>query len=611
MKKKVHKGKLNNLEIFSLIKKAFDNHHKIKKIIIWSFLGLIGLLSLILIIYHLTYWHKIYPGIEVAQQPLGNKTKQEGRNILEGFLQKQTVAQALIFNLNEQQFKINLEELGFHYDLDLAVNQAYQIGRSGDEFQDLKDKINCWFKNKNLNLAYQLEQDLLEEKVATIASQVFIPAIEPEIKIDKTNLDQPQIIIESGKDGQELDKRQFLKIINQELASLQINDKQLPVIHISPSLRLQQIEETKARAEKFLNKKLILTTPETTWQWEDNDLIQLLSFTNGFDQDKIASWSANLATSVNRSPENASFQFNEGRVTEFRPAKNGQKLEEQKTVDLIAQNLAKLENEADKKELTVSLPLVVTPPAVKTADVNTLGIKELLGHGVSYFKGSIASRIENIKLASSRLNGILIPPDETFSFNQSLGEVSQSTGYKEAYIIKDGKTVLGDGGGVCQVSTTLFRAALKTGLPIVERRAHAYRVSYYEQNSQVGMDATVFSPSTDFKFKNDTPGYLLIQTSIDVPNRILFFDIYGTNDGRQVTVSQSRIWDQSPPPPDLYQDDPTLPTGTVRQIDWKAWGAKVSFDYQVKRGGETLQNQTFYSNYKPWQAIFLKGTGPN
>jgi len=125
------------------------------------------------------------------------------------------------------------------------------------------------------------------------------------------------------------------------------------------------------------------------------------------------------------------------------------------------------------------------------------------------------------------------------------------------------------------------------------------------------MDATVFSPSTDFKFKNDTPGHLLIQTSIDVPNRVLAFDIYGTNDGRQVTISQSRIWDQSPPPPDLYQDDPNLATGVVKQIDWKAWGAKVAFDYQVKRGGETLQNQTFYSNYKPWQAIFLRGTGPN
>jgi len=611
MKKKVHKSRLKKLKKIAEIKKLRLSLNIPSRIIIWSILGIIGFLSLVFIVYHLTYWHKIYPGVKVSQQPLGNKTKDEGKNILQGYLDKQTTAQNLNFTLEEQQFKINLDELDFHYDLDLAVQQAYQIGRSGQEFRDLKDKFDCWFKNKNLDLVYQLNQDLLEEKIATMAAQVFIPAIEPEIKIEKTNPEQPQIIIESGKDGQELDKRKLLTVINQELVSLQITTQALPIIHISPSLTQEQIENTSLRAQKFLGKNLILTDKQTSWEWQDEDLIQLLSFTNGFDQDKIASWTASLAAIINRMPENASFQFSEGRVTEFKPAKDGKKLEEDKTVDLIAQNLAKLENETDNQFLTVNLPLIITQPAVKTAEVNSLGIKELIGHGISYFKGSIASRIENIKLASSRLNGILIPPGETFSFNQSLGDVSRSTGYKEAYIIKDGKTVLGDGGGVCQVSTTLFRAALESGLPIIERRAHAYRVSYYEQNSQVGMDATVFSPSTDFKFKNDTPGHLLIQTSIDVPNRVLAFDIYGTNDGRQVTISQSRIWDQSPPPPDLYQDDPNLATGVVKQIDWKAWGAKVAFDYQVKRGGETLQNQTFYSNYKPWQAIFLRGTGPN
>lgn len=606
MKKKVHKSKLKKIIKFKKIRLNLPF-----RVVIWSTLGIIGFLALTFIVYHLTYWHKIYPGVKVAQQSLGNRNSLEAKTILENYLQKQAIPKSLVFNLKEQEFAINLDELGFRYDLDLAIEQAYQIGRSGQEFKDLKNKVNSWFKGQNLDLAYQLKQDQLEDNVATIAAQVFIPAIEPNIKIDRSNLDQPQVTIEIGKDGQELDKRKFLSIINFQLARLEFKSTDLPIIYISPILTEQQVENTRLRAQSFLDKNLILTTNETTWEWQDNDLIQLLSFTNGFDQDKIASWTANLATSINRSPENASFQFNEGRVTEFRAAKEGKKLEEQKAVDLIAQNLAQLEKDETNKKLTINLPLVTTEPVVKTADVNSLGIKELVGHGISYFKGSISSRIENIKLASSRLNGVLVPPGETFSFNQSLGDVSQSTGYKEAYIIKDGKTVLGDGGGVCQVSTTLFRAALKSGLPIVERRAHAYRVSYYEQNSQVGMDATVFSPSTDFKFKNDTPGHLLIQSSIDIPNRILIFDIYGTSDGRKVTISQSRIWDQSPPPPDLYQDDPTLPTGTVKQIDWKAWGAKVAFDYQVQRGGQTLQSQTFYSNYKPWQAIFLKGIGPN
>jgi vancomycin resistance protein YoaR len=247
---------------------------------------------------------------------------------------------------------------------------------------------------------------------------------------------------------------------------------------------------------------------------------------------------------------------------------------------------------------------------IKTEEVNDLGIKELLGRGISYFRGSIASRIHNIQIASSRLNGILIPPGETFSFNQTLGEVSQATGYKEAYIIKEGRTILGDGGGVCQVSTTFFRATLDAGLPIIERAPHAYRVYYYEQNSQVGVDATVWEPSPDLKIKNDTPAHILVQAYVNPSQYRLTFEFYGTSDGRKATISKSRIWDQTPPPPDLYQDDPTLPTGTTKQIDWSAWGAKVAFDWKVERGGEILQERTFYSSYRPWQAVFLRGTGP-
>jgi len=182
------------------------------------------------------------------------------------------------------------------------------------------------------------------------------------------------------------------------------------------------------------------------------------------------------------------------------------------------------------------------------------------------------------------------------------------TGFQQAYIIKEGRTVLGDGGGICQVSTTLFRAALNAGLPIEERTAHAYRVSYYEQNYQAGVDATVFEPQPDFKFKNDTSGNILIQSKIDLTNLKLTFALYGSWDGREVIVSNSRVWDQIPPPPDLYQDDPTLPMGTVKQVDWKAWGAKVVFDWKVIRGNDILQDRAFYSIYKPWQAVYLRGT---
>jgi vancomycin resistance protein YoaR len=216
--------------------------------------------------------------------------------------------------------------------------------------------------------------------------------------------------------------------------------------------------------------------------------------------------------------------------------------------------------------------------------------------------------VHNIELAAARLNGVLIKPGEEFSFNAAVGEVSAATGYQAAYIIQNGRTQLGDGGGLCQDSTTVFRAALDSGLPITVRRGHSYRVGYYEQNAKAGLDATVYSPSTDLKFINDTPAHILIQTEVDSPNRTLKVYFYGTSDGRKATIKDHVVWGITPAPPDVYQDDPTLPVGTVKQVDWKAQGAKAQFVYVVERGGEIIFEKTFTTIYQPWAAVFLRGT---
>lgn len=259
----------------------------------------------------------------------------------------------------------------------------------------------------------------------------------------------------------------------------------------------------------------------------------------------------------------------------------------------------------------VEIPVSIIEPSIPAGEMtaDNLGISSLLGRGISTYKGSIPGRKHNVALTAAKIDGVLIQPGAIFSFNGTVGDVSRETGFQEAYVIKEGRTVLGDGGGVCQVSTTLFRAALLAGMPIAERRAHSYRVGYYEQNSPPGFDATVYSPTTDFKFKNDTPAYILIQAKADNQASILIVELWGTNDGRVATTTKPIITDQVPPPEDLYQDDPSIPSGQTRQVDWKAWGAKVKFDYRVERYGEILSQQTFSSGYRPWQAVFLRGTG--
>jgi vancomycin resistance protein YoaR len=315
-----------------------------------------------------------------------------------------------------------------------------------------------------------------------------------------------------------------------------------------------------------------------------------------------------LRENINIPAEDALFRFSGGKVLAFQPSKNGRAVNEKELSKLIEEAMPHIAS-GSLTSIIIPIPVETTYPIATTTDVNNFGIKELIGRGYSQFTGSIPGRIHNVALAGAKLNGILIKPGETFSFNQTIGDISAATGYQSAYIIKNGRTVMGDGGGVCQVSTTLFRAALNAGLPIVERHEHSYRVHYYEEGGfKAGLDATVFDPTDDLKIKNDTPAHILIQTITDTDNLTLTFELYGTSDGRKSEILNHNVWGITPPPPDLYQDDPTLAKGVVKQVDFAAWGAKASFQYKVIRNGETIIDETFNSNYRPWQAVFLRGT---
>ena len=309
-------------------------------------------------------------------------------------------------------------------------------------------------------------------------------------------------------------------------------------------------------------------------------------------------------------PKNALFEIKDNKVTAFRVEEDGIGVDIDNAFQKLNRQLERTIQNRDVKNIAITVYDVHIKPKITLSDANDFGIVEKIGEGVSNYSGSSSERKHNIKLAASKLHGVLIAPDETFSYNKTIGEISSSTGFKQGYIIKDGKTMLGDGGGVCQDSTTLFRAALNSGLPIIERHAHAYRVRYYENDSKPGFDATVFAPSVDFKFKNDTPAHVLIQSNINEEKNILTFAFYGKRDGRKITLSEAKVSNVLPPPEAEYTDDPTLKRGITKQVDWSAPGAKSNFYYKVvSKNNTVIQEKTFYSNYRPWKARFLVGIG--
>lgn len=243
-----------------------------------------------------------------------------------------------------------------------------------------------------------------------------------------------------------------------------------------------------------------------------------------------------LTEDIKKEPQNGRFKMSEeGKLVVSQKSSVGYKLDVDQTVAEVILAIK------DPKGSKVSMAIEEVRPEISTENISSLGIKELIAHGESNFRGSPKNRIHNIKVATERFNGVILKPGQEFSFTTLLGPVDEESGYKEELVIKENKTIPEFGGGVCQVSTTMFRAALNAGFEIIERRNHAYPVQYY---SPQGTDATIYLPSPDLRFLNNTNSHALIQAKIE--GTILSFDVYGTSDGREVELEGPQVTERTP-----------------------------------------------------------------
>jgi vancomycin resistance protein YoaR len=508
-------------------------------------------------------------------------------------------------------------EVGAMLDTPAMASAALSVGRSGGLLAQTATQLDAWFRGVVLPPILIFDERVAAEVLDGLAAQIDLPTVEAGALINGR-----EVQVTAGQVGRQLDVSATLDSLAGATAGMTDAVIDLPVRETAPAILDASAQAEVAR--QLLSQPFSLTADGGgPWVFEPEELAGLIRFRRvedggparlavGLDEAVLIPMLTELVPELERSPENARFIFNDDtrQLDLIQNAVIGRSLDVPASLDAIQQA-------AGSAQHAVPLAFQTRAPAVgDDATAESLGITEnvlMASYGIqgaaTYFSGSSPERIQNIATAAAEFHGVLVAPGETFSMSTYLGDISLDNGYAEALIIFGNRTVKGVGGGVCQVSTTLFRAVFFGGYPIVERHPHAYRVGYYEQGTGSpgpGMDATVFLPLVDFKFTNDTPYWLLMETYI-YGNQLLW-KFYSTSDGRTVSWSSDRS-NEVKAPKTLYRENEDLSEGKIVQVDWAAKGLDVVVYRTVQRNGEVLSEDRIKTHYLPWRAIYEYGPG--
>jgi vancomycin resistance protein YoaR len=580
-----------------------------------SWVGPLFLLALViliaggatLVIFELWLSGRVLPGVYAWDVDLGGLARDEAVVRLQSEFRYPEDRYPTLRD-RDQAWSVDPAAVGTQLDAPASVDVALTVGHRGALLDRLREQFGVIMKGSLVVPTLTFEQGADSMLLSAVARQVNRPLRNATLSLGE-NL---AVDVVPGQVGRQVDEGATRQALRQRIAAISGGD--VPVIVRESEPLLADLSAAQARVQQILGGPVVLTAPgHDPWTIEPATLASWLILQPETGADGNATLSVRLdpgqvrqlveemAPQVDRPPTDAEFRFDDAAnsLVPIVDSVPGQTLDISATVALV-------ESLADGAQRSAALPLITARPRIATEDAPNLGIVELIAEGKTSFAGSAASRVQNIVVGASQFDGLLIEPGETFSFNDDLGEITAEKGYEEQIIIWGNTTRADIGGGLCQVSSTAFRAAFWAGVPIVERTAHAFRVSYYEP--PLGLDATIYSPSVDLKWANDTGHYILIETSVDKAAQTLSFRFYGTNPGR--TVEMDGPYESNPQPhgPDVYRDDPTLPKGQTKQIEWPKDGLDVTIYRIIKEDGVEVQRDTFFSRYRPWQAVYLVGT---
>ena len=481
-------------------------------------------------------------------------------------------SQKLNLVFGDKSWAFSPKELGIIIDPEATLEAAANFGHGSNLLAATAEQSTALFFGQDLSPVYFINSNRLKQTLSSSSLSLIEKApIDATLKYDAK---EKSFAITSAETGRIINKISLVSNIIQNFN--QPNQTiYLTLAEQEPQIKEAKLEEAKNAAQLIIDNApfALQANDYQGWLIEKNALgtwLEITAKTNqpgtpqlSLNQEKIRDYLASLAKNIDRPASNAKLTWENNEIKFVFLAQPGQKLNIEKSLQTITDNIL-----AGQKN--IQLVIDTTAPGISDQNIKELGLTSLLGKGESNFAGSDKNRQFNIKIGATKLNGWLIKPGEEFSFVSAVGEIDAVNGWAQGFVIKNNQTTPEYGGGICQVSTTLFRAAVKAGLKITERQAHAYPVKYY---GAPGFDATIYAPKPDLKILNNTGGHLLLQNKIEGTK--LIFEIYGMTDGREVKVKGPTVLSKSP-------------DGSIKTI----------LTQEIWRDGQLAEKNDFRSNYK-------------
>ncbi len=502
------------------------------------------------------------------------------------------------------------------WDVATAVEHALNLGKSGNQLRDFFAPLYHVLVPTRITPDIGLSEIRLEQAMREAFPHVESPGTPTDFVIMEVN-GELNVTVTEAVEGATIDTKSALKKLRQDAADLKLETLELKLIERSAVISAAQAEtlipqvitavegapyELVFDPEYGADLSYPISAADITL-WLLPEVDEAGNPVLSLDTQGMKAFLDRIHADIDISPRDAKFVVEGDRVVEFEESRDGFIIND----DTL---LSDLINAFGSTDTSVEIATERTAPAIPTGSANDFGITEVLGVGFSSFAGSPSNRRANIRHGVEKLNGILIPPGETLSLLERLRPFTVADGYLPELVIKGDEIIPEIGGGLCQIGTTTFRAAMNSGLDIAERRNHSLVVSYYNDpsNGKPGTDATIYDPAPDLKIKNDTAHHVMLVTEMDAARSELHFTFWGTSDGRQGSYTPPEVLSWTGYGATINKETTSLAPG-VKQCQSPHPGATTSFDYNILLPDGTTRTRTFVSTYRSLPTICLVGVG--